>query len=68
MDVSFCLLCMPSKYIYICIRIVSTVGTGVLTCSIVIFIILNLKNKIPKDIPHDSCIQRSSTQQYQEAK
>ena len=43
MDVSFCLLCMPNKYMYICISMLSAVGTGVLTCSIVIFIILNLK-------------------------
>ena len=44
MDVSFCLLCMHKMYMYICICMLSTVGTGVLTCSIiVIFFILNFK-------------------------
>ena len=44
MDVPFCLLCMHNLYMYICICMLSTVGTGILTCSIiVIFVILNFK-------------------------
>ena len=40
MDVSFCLLCMHNMYMYICICMLSTVGTGVLTCSIVVLYLL----------------------------
>ena len=38
MDVSFCLLCMYNMCMYICIRKLSTVGTGVLMCSILCYI------------------------------
>ena len=48
MDVSFCLLCMYTMCMYICIRMLSTVGTGVLICSIIVlyFVILNFKKII----------------------
>ena len=36
MDVSFCLFCMHNMYMYICICMLSTVGTGVLICSIML--------------------------------
>ena len=40
MDVSFCVLCMHNMYMYICICMLSTVGTGVLTCSIIVLYLL----------------------------
>ena len=39
MDVSFCLLCMYNMSMYICIRMLSTVGTGVLICSITVLLL-----------------------------
>ena len=51
MDVSFfCLLCMYNMSMYICIRMLSTVGTGVLICCIIVFVILNLKRKEKRNI------------------
>ena len=41
MDVSFCLLCMYNMCLYICIRMLSTVGTGVLICSIIVLYLLD---------------------------
>ena len=40
MDVPFCLLCMHNLYMYICICMLSTVGSGVLTCSIIVLYLL----------------------------
>ena len=37
---SHCLLCMHNMYMYICICMLSTVGTGVLTCSIIVLHLL----------------------------
>ena len=38
MDVSFCLLCMYNMCVYISIHKLSTVGTGVLMCSLLCYI------------------------------
>ena len=40
MDVSFCLLCMYNMSMYTCIRMLSTAGTGVLICSIIVLYLL----------------------------
>ena len=40
MNVSFCLLCMYNMSMYICIRMLSTVGTGVLICYIIVLYLL----------------------------
>ena len=40
MDVSFCLLCMYNMCMYICICMLSTVGTGVLIRSIIVLYLL----------------------------
>ena len=42
MDVSFCLLCMYNMSMYICICMLSTVGMGVLICSIIVLYLLYL--------------------------
>ena len=43
----FCLLCMYNMSMYICIRMLCTVGTGVLICSIIVLYLLYwIKNNI----------------------
>ena len=70
MDVSFCLLCMYNMCMYICIHMLSTVGTGVLICSIIVLYLLYwkkikpLKNKKQKQKNNNRCCGGVKTQQW----
>ena len=49
-SVPFCLLCMHNLYMYICMCMLSTVGTGALSCSIIVLYSLYwIKQKWKKD-------------------
>ena len=49
----FCLLCMYNMSMYICIRVLSTVGTGALICCIIVLYLLYwIKKKSKKSKRH----------------